>query len=263
MVVLVSLSQFIHAGESGKSELELGALLGGQFAAEYRGSEYYSTSFLPLPYIYYQSRIFKVDRNGVRGEFWKADRWQLNVSLDGSIGGSGEGSPYRRGMKELETAVEFGPSIDILLAGKGFEDGWVMRIPVRGVVALGSSGIDPVGFVFNPRLSWRKPSLGNDWRVSVHLGALFADRDYHDYFYSVDEDDALPWRPLYRAQSGYSGSFIRVNYYRQWQAWRWGVSLRYDNLSGAKFMDSPLIETDHYGSIAFVVMRKFWSKILD
>lgn len=262
LLVFVSALCVAQTNSTSAAKVELGALLGGQFAPEYRGSEYYAVDLLPLPYVYYQSRLFKVDRDGVRGEFWRRARWQLNVSLDGALGGSGNSSPYRQGMEELESAVELGPSLELMLGGRSFEDGWILRMPVRAVFSIGKQGIGSIGYVFNPRISWRRPLNANNWRFSAQTGILFADQRYHEYFYGVRQSESLPWRPAYQAKSGYSGAYARFNYYHQRGLWRWGVSLRYDYLSGAEFIDSPLVETDHYASIAFVVMRKLWSREL-
>lgn len=238
-------------------------MLAGQVAADYRGSEYYSYRFLPLPYFMYHSPVIKIDRNGARGEFWRTKGVQLNISLDGAIGGEDKNNPYRKGMEPLESAVEFGPSLDFLIGGASFENGVSLRLPFRGVFSVGKSGIDHVGYLFNPRLTWRKPQLIGQWRASMSFGLLYADKQYHNYFYQVKPSQALSWRPVYEGASGYSGAYIRMNWYRLWQDWRFGISMRYDYLSGAVFMDSPIFETKHYGSVAFVIIRKFWSKTLD
>lgn len=239
--------------------MEAGVMLIGQFAADYRGSTYYGARVLPLPYFYYQGPFIKADRGGVRGEFWATERLQLNISVDGALGGENSARNARRGMPDLKTAVEFGPSLDILLSGASFNDGISLRLPIRGVFTLSTDGVDHIGNVINPRLNWRFSTLGKSTRLSMQAGVLFADRHYHDYFYGVDEQYVQSWRPRYRAKAGYSGSYLRANVYRAWGDWRAGVSLRYDNLAGSVFDDSPLMQTDHFGSISFAVIRRLWS----
>ena len=87
---------------------------------------------------------------------------------------------------------------------------------------------------------------------------MIADRSYHAYFYDVPTAYVTEERPFFRSSGGYSGSFVRFSMYRHWQDWRFGVSLRYDYLDSADFMDSPLVQTEHYGSISIGLIRRLW-----
>lgn len=244
--------------EATDAMMEAGVMLVGQLAGDYRGSNYYNERLLPLPYFYYQGPVIKAGKGGIRGEFWAGERLQFNVSLDGALGGENSDRNARRGMPELETAVEIGPSLDILLAGKSFSDGVTLRLPVRAVFSLSGDGIDHIGNLINPRVNWRIPGPNPAFRVSLQAGILFADSRYHNHYYGVQAPFVETWRPQYKADSGYSGAYLRANFYRSWGDWRAGVSLRYDNLSGAAFRDSPLVQTKHFGSISFVVIRRLW-----
>lgn len=241
-----------------QSKMEAGLLLVGQVSGDYRGSSHVSSRFLPLPYFTYQGPVVQVDRGGIRGDLWKAYRFQLNVSVDGSLGSNNSQSSLRQGMPELDSAVEFGPSLDIQLSGESLENGWSLRLPLRGVFTLSKSGVEHIGYLANPRFTWRNPNLFASWRFSFHAGALFADREYHNYYYGVAPQFANAQRSVYQAVGGYSGSYLRFNFYRGWETWRYGLSLRYDYLAGSKFAESPLYETDHYGSISFAILKKFW-----
>ncbi len=245
-------------GYSDAPYMEAGALLVGQMSADYRSSNEVSPRLLPLPYFLYRGPIIKADRGGVRGEFWKAERWQFNVSVDGSLGSNTSDNKLRRGMDELESAVEFGPSLDVQLSGASLDDGWSVRVPVRGVFTMGKSGVHHIGYLLNPRLTWRKPIEYSPWRMSFHAGILYADRQYHDYYYGVGLRDVTSERPYYKAKGGYSGSYLKLNFFRPWHTWRFGVSLRYDNLAGAEFDNSPLYQSQHYGSLSFVVIKQLW-----
>lgn len=244
--------------ESAPVKMEAGVALVGQVAADYRGSSHYRPYGLPLPYFLYQGPVLKADRDGVRGDFWSNQRMEFSISVDGSLNGNSDDNDTRRGMPELESAVEFGPSLNIHLAGESLRNGWALRLPLRAVITISDQGIDHIGNVFGPRLTWHKPDLIAGWRASAHLGSTFADRDYHGYFYDVTEAYVTDARPFYRSEGGYSGSFVRLAFYRPWQQWRFGVSLRYDYLNGAVFTDSPLVESNHYGSISMGLVRMLW-----
>lgn len=242
-----------------KPQMEAGVVLVGQLAADYRGSAHYHPRVLPLPYFIYRGPIFKVDRGGVRGEFWTGKRLQLNVSMDGALGSNSDNNALRKGMPELENAVEIGPSLDLNLTGLSLDEGWSLRLPLRAMVTIGSNGIHQQGYLFNPRITWRKADLWRDWRGSLSVGALFANAQFHDYYYGVAPEFSTANRAQYEAGGGYSGSYIRFNLYRGWRDWRFGISLRYDNLAGAVFLSSPLVETEQYGSVSLAVIRRFWT----
>ncbi len=239
--------------------MEAGVGLIGQMLANYRGSTYYSTEFLPIPYFLYSGTIFKIDKGGVRGEFITSPRFELNVSVAGSLNGDADDNPLREGMPELDSSFEFGPAINVNLTGEDLREGWSLRMPFRGVFAFNSEGIDYVGYLLNPRLSWRMPEAFYDWRLSFNVGMVWADKRYNSYYYEVEPQYALPTRPAYKAQSGYGGSNLSVSLYRHVGTWRFGASLRYDYLGGAKFEDSPLVETLHSGSFSFGASKQLWS----
>lgn len=254
----LSYSEEVEDINPGGPRMEFGVGLVTQFIADYRGSTYYSFEALPLPYFLYTGKIIKVDRQGIRGEFVTSPRFEFNVSVDGSLNGNSDGNVLREGMPELDSTFEFGPSFNINLTGQDFRQGWSLRMPLRAVFSFDSKGVDYVGYLFNPRLTWRAPSLAEVWRFSFNAGLLWADENYHAYYYDVAPEYALPWRPEYQASSGYSGTFMRWGLYRQLDEWRVGFSLRYDYLGGTSFEKSPLVETEHFASVSFGLARELW-----
>jgi outer membrane scaffolding protein for murein synthesis (MipA/OmpV family) len=84
-------------------------------------------------------------------------------------------------------------------------------------------------------------------------GLLFANERQHDYYYQVDPAFATPARPAYDADGGFSGSrFGFALTGRKRDLWA-ALFLRYDNLSGAEFEDSPLVRTRHSLTAGFSV----------
>ncbi len=253
-------AQIDEQPSSAQPTMEVGVVLVAQVAADYRGSHHYRPYGLPLPYLLYQGPILKADRDGVRGDFWSNGRVEFNISVDGSLSGNSDDNEARRGMPDLESAVEFGPSLNVRLSGATFREGWSLRLPVRAVITIAEDGFDHIGNVFSPRLTWRDPDLRNGWRTSFSLGATVADRDYHAYFYDVDRPYVTPDRPFYHSGGGYSGGFMRFALYKPWEKWRFGVALRYDYLGEAEFADSPLVQTRHYGSVSLGLVRILWNR---
>lgn len=242
-----------HADEELRPKWELGVGLGSQTLADYRGSRHYSTRFLPIPYISYRGDFLRADEKGFRGRFITTDRVELNISLAGTLNGDGD-NRRREGMPKLNPAGEVGPSLDINLTGDDFSEGWSLRLPVRGVFVIDfdEANIRNIGYLANPQLTYESLDW-NGWNGSLDLGFLYGSREYHDYYYSVKPEFVTAERPHYRAGSGYSGSYFNFSMTKRQGRWWFGGYLRYDNLRGSTFENSPLVETDHYFTLALGV----------
>ncbi len=219
---------------------------------DYRGSDERSAYVLPLPYIIYRGDRFKVDRDGPRGILFDTDRAELDISLNASIPVDSDNNNARRGMSDLDPTFEVGPVLKLKLTDPQAD--WPLRLdlPVRAVFATDFTDIEHVGWLFHPQLWLDAPKIAG-WNVSVGAGPIFADRSYHDYYYSVDSGAATATRPAFAADGGYSGTSLLAGTSRRFGNLWIGGFLRYDNLSGASFEDSPLVETDHYFAAGFAV----------
>jgi hypothetical protein len=69
----------------------------------------------------------------------------------------------------------------------------------------------------------------------------------------VDPQYATPTRPAYRASGGYSGTLALASLSRRFNRVWMGGFVRYDNLAGSQFDDSPLYETRHSLMAGFAV----------
>lgn len=239
-------------------KIEAGIGVGSQFLADYRGTTSYQAQAIPFPYLIYRGDFLKADRRGLRGEFFRNHKVELNLSADAALNGDSEDNDLREGMPELDSAFELGPSLNINLTGAGFENGWALRLPLRAVFTISDDGIDDIGYVANPRLTYRKENFIDHWDISLNLGLLYGSNRYHEYYYSVQPEFATITRPTYNADAGYSGTFARWGMRKRVGSVWYGFSLRYDNLSGAVFDDSPLVETDHYFSVGLGIAWVFW-----
>jgi outer membrane scaffolding protein for murein synthesis (MipA/OmpV family) len=223
---------------------ELGAGLFPSSFPAYRGSESRKNYLLPFPYLVYRGDIFKVDRRGARALLFDSDRLKLNLSFNAAIPVKSKDTNARDGMPDLDPTFEIGPLLNIRLAGKGSGRTLSLRLPVRYVIATDLNSVEHVGWVFQPALNL-DTKFSEKWNVGVSTGPLFADQDFHHYYYGVETRYATPERPAYRAKSGYNGLATIFSFSRRFsQIWVGGF-LRYDNLSGVSFNDSPLLETDH------------------
>ena len=107
------------------------------------------------------------------------------------------------------------------------------------------SSPNTVGATFSPNINLDVRSFAGRWNVGLLAGPLFADRRHHEYFYGVAPEYARADRPAYRAPGGYAGWRATTAFSRRLgNAWLGGF-VRYDDLGGARFADSPLVRREH------------------
>ena len=232
-------------------ELGVGPL--GLYLPDYRGSNRSQGYLYPFPFFAYRGDYFKVDREGIRGIFFQSDRVELDVSMYATppIRNSSQGA--RAGMPDLDATVEVGPVVDILLARDrkiDYNYRLRLRLAARAVFAF---DISPQhwqnqGWIFYPNLNLdvRPEFLGGRWNVGFSAGPLFGTQKYHEYFYGVPQQFATPDRPAYTPPGGYSGATFLASLSRHIGGDFWvGAYVRYDNLSGAVFDQSPLVKQNY------------------
>ena len=230
-------------------ELGVGPL--GLYLPDYRGSDRSQGYLYPFPFFAYRGDYFKVDREGIRGIFFQSERVELDVSMYATppIRNSSEGA--RAGMPDLDATVEVGPVVDILLARDrkiDYNYRLRLRLPVRAVFAFDTSPHwQNQGWIFYPNLNLdvRPEFLGGRWNVGFSAGPLFGTQKYHEYFYGVPQQFATPDRPAYTAPGGYSGATFFASLSRHIGEFWVGAYVRYDNLSGAVFDQSPLVKQNY------------------
>ncbi len=172
-----------YAKEAPLWEFGLGA--GAIAFQDYRGSDTTHAYPLPVPYVVYNGKFLKADRDGVRGTLFNQDWLEINLSFN--LTTPVRNDRERSGMPDLRSTVEMGPSFDFHLFRS--DDRKVkldLRMPLRAAATVESSP-RIIGWTFSPRLNLdlRDPFGLPGWNLGLLAGPLFADRRYHDYFYSV------------------------------------------------------------------------------
>ncbi|MDN3517114.1 MipA/OmpV family protein [Aquisalimonas lutea] len=231
------------AGET-KPLWEIGFGVAPTTFPDYIGSSRQQTYLLPLPYVVYRGDVFRADREGLRGLLVDRPRLSVDVSLDGAVPVSSDDDSARAGMDDLAPVFEAGPSVNWLL----YQDGpvrWRIRMPVRAGIAVDSDGIRHVGWRVQPMLSLDLRDVLGGWDIGISAGPRFSSRAYQAYYYDVPAADATDERPAYRAPGGYGGAVLTLSASRRFDSLWAGAFVRYQNLAGARFRDSPLVETRH------------------
>jgi outer membrane scaffolding protein for murein synthesis (MipA/OmpV family) len=226
---------------------------------DYRGADQGRGYVLPLPYFVYRGDRFRVDREGIRGLLFDSDRVELDISLFATPPVDSASNTVRQGMPDLDPTVEVGPVLDITLARdrpKDWDYRLRLRLPVRGVFTTGGEG---AGWVAWPHLNLDlKPNfLGGQWNLGLNAGPYFGNAKYHAYYYSVATEFATPARPAYEAHGGYSGTVLLAGLTRRFDKVWVGGYVRYDNLSGVAFEDSPLFKQTSYWAAGIAIAYVF------
>ncbi|WP_041521811.1 MipA/OmpV family protein [Gilvimarinus agarilyticus] len=223
---------------------EAGIGVGGLYGPDYRGSESYRDYIAPIPYLVYRGPVFRTDGDGLRGDFLRTEALELTASMAVSVTPDSDKNELREGMEELGSTLEAGPAINVNLTGPDFSQGFSLSFPVRAVVALGDGSPEYIGMVTTPSLIYRQ-AINGGWKWTARTGPVFASGKYHDYYYTVKPEYALPERPAYEASSGYNGFNAQTALSRRFSDYWFAFYLRYSNLQGTNFRDSPLVETEH------------------
>jgi len=237
--------------------LELGVGVSAIRLPNYRGSADSSSYVLPFPYIKYRGDRLRVD-GGAKGIIFESEDLLLTLSADITVPADDD-TRDREGMDKLDAIFEIGPALNYRFYPMQHSALWV-DLPLRFGYTV-NSDFEHIGYVFGPRLSWRKPAtrLGES-KIRLSIGPLFADHRYHDYFYSVDDADATATRPAYEADGGYSGLRSEFTYSKRIGRYWLGGFIRYDDMNGAVIDDSPLVSDNETWTAGIALAWVFYEK---
>jgi outer membrane protein len=230
---------------------EFGLGAGAIAFEDYRGSDTVHAYPLPVPYVVYNGKFLKADRDGVRGTLFNQDRLEINLSFN--LTTPVRNDRERSGMPDLKSTVEIGPSFDVhLFRSEDSKVKFDLRMPLRAAATVDGSP-QVIGWTFTPRFNVdiADPWGFEGWNLGLLAGPLFADRRYHEYFYSVDRQFATPSRPEFQADGGYAGTQSTTALSKRYPKFWVGAYMRYDTLAGAAFIDSPLVQRKSYWSAGF------------
>lgn len=246
---------------------EAGLGFGGLSLPDYRGSDERRGYLLPLPYVVYRGDVIKADREGARAQIVGLEPFHLDFTLGASVPVSSTKNQARAGMPGLAATIEIGPSLDATLFRSDDER---IKLRLRLPVSYGVTLDQPLGgngWQTNPNLNVDITDLLSVNRLSLgmRLGPIFATRQRHSYYYDVAPQYATATRPAYQAGAGYSGTQFAASLTKRFDRFWVGAFMRYDNLNGAVFADSPLVKTRNYlaGGIGFAWVLGQSSEMVD
>jgi len=227
---------------------EIGAGVAAFSFPMYRGSDQTNNFLMPVPHFTYNGDFFKADRQGIRGSLFDSDRVDLTISMALSPPVASEDIRARNGMSDLEATFEIGPQMDFTFWRSENKARFVkLLLPLRAAFTVEGSPKD-IGWVFHPKLNMDITDLPGlpGWNLGTLAGPLFGDKRQHAYYYSVAPQFATATRPAYEAEAGYAGMQYLVALSKRFPKYWVGGFVRYDNLTGATFEDSPLVRQKDY-----------------
>jgi outer membrane scaffolding protein for murein synthesis (MipA/OmpV family) len=230
---------------------EFGLGVGALAFEDYRGSNSTHAYPIPVPYFVYNGKFLKADKDGVRGTLFNQDRIEINLSFNATT--PVRNDRERSGMPDLRSTVELGPSVNLhLWRSSDARVKFDLRMPLRAALTV-EAAPKMIGWTFTPQfaLDVADPVGFVGWNLGLLTGPLFAERRYHEYFYSVARQYATGSRSIYTADGGYAGTQLLTALSKRYPKFWVGAYMRYDTLSGAAFADSPLVQRKSYWSAGF------------
>ena len=225
-------------------DLTLGVGIAAINYPHYPGSAQTATFVSPLPYLEYDGDWLSVDRDGIQAHLFEDDRITLDLSVSGSLPVNNDDDQLREGMPDLELILEVGPELEIRLSEFGAHS-FELHVPFRAALEIDPSrGIEPVGWVFDPRLNYLWAQSG--WEFEIDLGLYAADQTYNQLLYGIRPQDALDDRPIYRANGGLVGYRLSSTLRYDVNDWTFLAYARAMDLSSSDNSMSPLFVDDQY-----------------
>ncbi len=249
---------FIVFSSSGYSEKlplwELGLGFGGLHQSYYTGTKQTRGYVFPVILPVYRGDFFKSDDKGLRAQLFEDERYKLDFSLDFNFSVDSDDIDLREGMDDIGSLLQIGPSFEVSLYSNRTSD-WKLNLPLRAAFEIDDSNVDSAGYSFSPSFSFERKFSTVPLKLGLSLGVQFGDKEYNEIYYGVDAEFATANRPAYEASSGYSGARFQTAITSKTKSRLIVLFARYDNISGAVFDDSPLVETDENLTVGFIYSK--------
>lgn len=244
-----------HAQTELRPEWEIGAGFAAIDFPVYRGASDRRAYLLPVPYFVYNGKVLQISRERVRGLIFRSDSIEVDVSVNGSVPARSSDSAARQGMPDLDATLEIGPSLNYhFYYSEDKKTNFDLRMPLRTVTASDFSRFQNVGWLFQPQLNLDIRDIERSgWNLGLTGSLIYSDQRYNQYFYDVPAQYANPNRPEYTASGGYSGNQFIISLSKRHDGYWTGGFIKWDDLHGAVFADSPLIGSKQYFTVGFAV----------
>lgn len=233
-----------------KPQWELGAGITGINLPLYPGSSQSKNYLIPFPYFRFTSKYLEVD-DGIRAFLLQSPNLRFNISADLGVPVNSDDSKLRMDMPDLNTVIQIGPSLEYIFSGSRSEPyEFRFELPLRTAIATDLKSTQNVGWILEPRITFEtlRP-FKNGYAYQVSTGLRYSTKEYHQYYYDVPAAFVTAERPLFESDGGYSGYFMDLIGNWRHDDLIYFTFIRYQNLSGTAFEDSPLVDDTNYFSV--------------
>jgi len=256
LIILTCL--FCNQLTAGETFWEMGAGITALNTPLYPGSAESENFIIPFPYFRFKSDNFEVD-DGVRSFLFESPNYRLNISGALGVPVDSSESSARKGMPDLDTVLQIGPSFEVIFSGgRKQPHEFRLELPLRAAIATDLSSVEAIGWVFEPRISYEtlRP-FKSGWAYQVRTGLRYGSEKYNAYYYDVPAEFVTPQRDEYATSAGYAGAFVDLMGNWRQNNFIYFAFIRYQNLSGTTFEPSPLVEDNNYVSMGIGMLWLF------
>jgi len=249
--IFIILILIISKSASTETLWKLGVGMGNITANSYPGSDETESITSPIPYLKVKTEWFDLDREGLHTNWFKETKFRLDFTFDLGLPIKSDENELRTGMDDLDPVGQIGPLLVYQLVDKKNVK-WQLQLPLAYAYRFDDIEMRSIGWVSNPRIyfNYLIESSGYPVDISASLGPVYGSDDYHQYYYNVDVDYANPSRNIYSTEEGDAGYRLNVSVTQRMNGYWLGLYLRYQNISSAVFVDSPLVKEEDYWFIA-------------
>lgn len=228
------------------AEFNFGLGMVGLNLHHYRGADQSSDYYLPIPYFEYYGKSLEVEPSFFRVIFYRKSFFKIQLSVNGGLKVESGKNNARQGMPQLDYTYELGAVFQFEMANFGRSQ-LQFEFPVRRAFKTDFKDSKAIGTVYATYLNYRlSPVNWDSFSLEICAGALFADQNYHDYYYTVSSEYATQLRPAYKAKGGYAGKTVLVMTRLALGHFVLFPFIRYDDLQNAAFEDGPLVKRNNY-----------------
>lgn len=236
---------------SAETVWKLGVGVGDITANSYPGSDETQNITSPIPYLKIKTEWFDLDNEGLHTNWFKNTRFRLDFSFDLGLPVDSNENTTRAGMPDLDPVGQVGPLLIYQLHDSKILK-WQLHLPLSYAYAIDGVDAKSIGWTSNPRIYFNY--LYGDTKfpldISVSLGTVYGSDDFHQYYYNVESPYVTAGRDSYSASEGTAGYRFNFSMTRRMDGYWLGLYLRYQDLSGSVFADSPLVKQQDYWFVA-------------
>ncbi len=245
-MIIVLFATVVFATEK---KLEIGAGVLSLTYPNYIGSKESSILITPFPHIRYKNKYIKIDEDGINGKLFGINGLSVDLSLSGSLPSNNESNGVREGMSDLDMTFEVGPKLVYKIYKNKFGN-LKFEFPVRIILSTDLTNLHYQGVNLSPEFQYTYTN--GKFKLYLRSSALFADTDYHNYFYQVKPEYETALRENYNSEAGFSGFRNSIGFNYKKDKWWFGGFVANFNIADAVFKDSPLVETSeaYYAGIS-------------